>query len=603
MERPILARGRYELMSPLGQGGMACVFKALDTRLKVEKAIKIPNHMCLTNKKIRDRFETEATTMAMLHHKNIVIVHDIADELYADPNGFVSINLVYMVMEMLPGGSLQDRIEDHGLLHPQQAIEAAIAMASGLGFAHENNVVHRDVKLDNVLIGSNNELKVTDFGIAQIDGGSGMTQTGATMGTLAFMAPEQKLSSRRATSLSDLYAVGASLFVMLTNQNPSELYATDIQERAFEHLPEAAADVLRKCCHLEPAQRYQSAAELIVALEELRSAYGPIPDNATPFYVPRTEVVETPDDIAKRHRKVNTMWTTLLGIDPDELSTPMPHPKVVTPRQNNNETALDFDIFGDSDDNSTALDLLTMEEPLEQNSENQASVISPSHTIHADARDATVLPSTPNQVDPSEKQSSSGLLIAAATLLIGIGAWVGLSGQNESTDSSTAPNTSIEKPKKSIPLIVKPKDDTPSPGATPTVTTQETQIVEEPPPQKSKPTEVTKKTAPTPKPKTEAKPVAAKVVEEPKPIAEEKSTTFGDIVIVARPWATVTVDGKPAQCAKGNNRTPCPLNLSTGRHSVVLKNGVDETEKKLNINIKEGKNSNSCWNFASNSSC
>jgi serine/threonine protein kinase len=584
---------------------MACVFKALDTRLKVEKAIKIPNHMCLTNKKIRDRFETEATTMAMLHHKNIVIVHDIADELYADPNGFVSINLVYMVMEMLPGGSLQDRIEDHGLLHPQQAIEAAIAMASGLGFAHENNVVHRDVKLDNVLIGSNNELKVTDFGIAQIDGGSGMTQTGATMGTLAFMAPEQKLSSRRATSLSDLYSVGASLFVMLTNQNPSELYATDIQERAFEHLPEAAADVLRKCCHLEPAQRYQSADELIVALEELRAAYGPLPEDATPFYVPRTEVVETPDDIAKRHRKVNTMWTTLLGIDPDELSTPMPHPKVVTPRQNTNETALDFDIFGDADDNSTAMDLLTMEEPLAQSPEDQASVISPSHTIHADARDATVLPSPSDQADSSEKKSSSGLLIAAATLLLGIGAWVGLGGQNEPKDNSTVPKASIEQPKTVTPQIVKPKELPPPPEATPTVATKTEPIVPDSTPPKSTPTEVTKKPAPTPKSNTVTKttPVAAKVVEEPKPIAEEKPTTFGDIVIVARPWATVTVDGKPAQCAKGNDRTPCPLKLSTGRHSVVLKNGVDETEKKLNINIKEGKNSNSCWNFASNSSC
>lgn len=220
---------------------MACVFKAMDTRLKVEKAIKIPNHMCLTNKKICERFENEATTMAMLHHQNIVVVHDIADEMYTDPSGYASINLVYMVMEMLPGGSLQDRIDDHGPLHPQQAIDAAIAMASGLGFAHENGVVHRDVKLDNVLIGPNNELKVTDFGIAQIDGGSGMTQTGATMGTLAYMAPEQKLSSRRATAISDLYSVGASLYVMLTGKNPSELYAHDIQEIVFKDLPPETA--------------------------------------------------------------------------------------------------------------------------------------------------------------------------------------------------------------------------------------------------------------------------------------------------------------------------------------------------------------------------
>ena len=93
-----------------------------------------------------------------------------------------------------------------------------------------------------------------------------MTQTGATMGTLAFMAPEQKLSSRRATAISDLYSVGASLYLMLTNRNPSELYAHDIQERAFADLPTEVGDVLSKCCHLDPKERYQSASELVQAL-------------------------------------------------------------------------------------------------------------------------------------------------------------------------------------------------------------------------------------------------------------------------------------------------------------------------------------------------
>ena len=111
--KPTLANGRYDLLSPLGQGGMACVFKALDTRMKVESDQNTQSHVSF-KKKIRDRFETEATTMAMLHHKNIVVVHDIRDEVYEDPAGIVSIKIVYMVMEMLPGGSLQDRIDDHG---------------------------------------------------------------------------------------------------------------------------------------------------------------------------------------------------------------------------------------------------------------------------------------------------------------------------------------------------------------------------------------------------------------------------------------------------------------------------------------------------------
>ena len=97
-----------------------------------------------------------------------------------------------------------------------------------------------------------------------------MTQTGATMGTLAFMAPEQKLSSRRATALSDLYAVGASLYLMLTNRNPSELYALDIQEVGFADLPEEVGNVLGKCCHMDPKERYQSAAGVYRSIRILK---------------------------------------------------------------------------------------------------------------------------------------------------------------------------------------------------------------------------------------------------------------------------------------------------------------------------------------------
>jgi len=104
---PFLSGGRYEIIGTLGEGGMAYVFKAYDTRLKVERAIKILAPRLMMHRHIRDRFEVEASTMAQLHHKNIVTVHDIGNEQ----------NLVFMVMEMLPGGSLKDRIDDHGVLH------------------------------------------------------------------------------------------------------------------------------------------------------------------------------------------------------------------------------------------------------------------------------------------------------------------------------------------------------------------------------------------------------------------------------------------------------------------------------------------------------
>ena len=152
MNIPSLANNRYQLVGLLGEGGMACVFRAYDTRLKVDKAIKIPYNFGLSNRQFISRFETEAETMAQLHHKNIVAIHDIRDEIFRNPNERLSINIVYIVMEILPGGSLKSRIDRHGMLHPQQAITAAIAMSSGLSYAHQHNVIHRDIKLDNVLI-------------------------------------------------------------------------------------------------------------------------------------------------------------------------------------------------------------------------------------------------------------------------------------------------------------------------------------------------------------------------------------------------------------------------------------------------------------------
>ena len=165
--------GATKSLVNLEKAGWLRFFRAYDTLLKVERAIKVlPEYA--RHGQIRERFVTEASTMARLHHKNIVMVHDIK------PQGAP----VYMVMEMLKGGSLMDRVEDHGILHAQQAIDATIAMVEGLGFAHKNKVIHRDVKSHNVLLDENGIPKVTDFGIARIeDENSGKTKTGAIMGT------------------------------------------------------------------------------------------------------------------------------------------------------------------------------------------------------------------------------------------------------------------------------------------------------------------------------------------------------------------------------------------------------------------------------------
>ena len=600
--KPTLANNRYELISTLGQGGMACVFKALDTRLKVEKAIKIPNHECLTNKRIRDRFENEATTMAMLHHKNIVVVHDIRDEVYEDPGGIVSIKIVYMVMEMLPGGSLKDRIDDYGPLHPQQALDAAIQMAEGLGYAHQNNVVHRDVKLDNVLIGSDNTLKVTDFGIAQIDGGSGMTQTGATMGTLAYMAPEQKLSSRRATALSDLYSVGASLYLMLTNRNPSELYAHDIQEKGFEDLPDEVGVFLGKCCNLDPKERYQNADELIAAIKTLRPCFGDMPEDAEPFYIPSEKPDLQPEEVARRERKVTNMWTTLLGIDPDELSGTLPRPHVVQPKAAN-DTALDFGTFDSLSDTDTALDVLGLDLTGELDPAVAQETPTPGTLLQQEASTPTQFQQPASQT--SDKKSSSGLLVAGVVGLLAVGGWFVTQGNPEPEPVKKAIATTqdaklaTESVKSKAPAQTVEKK---AENSEPVVKEEPKQAVAEKPKEepkqaaKPKPKAVAKKSTP--------KPAPAKPKEEmPPEIKEAAPTTFGSIVINSIPYSEVYVKGKPAKCeGKSNNRTLCKLSLPTGWNTVVLRT-KDDTEKSLKVKVAEGNNKTKCWHFGKDDDC
>ena len=645
-----LANNRYELVSPLGQGGMACVFKAFDTRLKVEKAIKIPNHFCLTNPKIRSRFETEAETMAQLHHKNIVIVHDIRDEMYKSPNQMVAINLIYMVMEMMPGGSLKDRMDKYGL-HPQQAIDAAIAMASGLGFAHANNVVHRDVKLDNVLISADNTLKVTDFGIAQIDGGSGMTQTGATMGTLAYMAPEQKLSSRRANALSDLYAVGASFYVMLTAENPSELYAEDIQEKAFANLDSKVADFFRKACHIEPKQRFQNSEEMIAALEALRNSYGPLPADSLPFYVPKDADVPTPDDMQKQSKKVVTMWTTLLGLEPGDLGDVFTSPE-------RNDTALDIDLMSDS--GGTAYDLgLDLSSDPELVGGSVADVAPPSipphiSTMKHNAPSVQQAPSTAGQAQqqtpyveptlptPAASPSKSSMPLIAGGLLALGGAlffFMGSTPESQNTvpavtteqtkaleNNNTQPiavpaenasaqntssaqttnatntppqNTGAAKPAENKAEKVEKVEKVEKAEKVPEVAKQEKKI------EPTKPVEKTIEKAPSIE-KTVEKPAETKPVE---PVVEKSGTASatgktGIITINATPWAQILIDGGSPTCNnKSNKNTPCTVTLPVGKHSVTLIKQGKEDEKTTSMTIKEGENAAFCWNFMSNSAC
>ncbi len=281
--------GPYEILSPLGAGGMGEVWKAKDTRLDRLVAIKVlPEH--LTSKAdALARFEREAKAVAALNHPNILAIFDIG----------LHEGIVYAVMELLEGESLRQRLA-HGPLTPRKATELAIQVASGLAAAHEKGVVHRDLKPDNLWIGKDGRLKILDFGLAKqmIMFASGSdsvmptmglaaneanrTEEGRILGTLGYMSPEQ-VRGEAVDARCDIFAFGAVLFEMLTGQRAfarntaADTMACILKEDApviessNRIVPQGLQRVLQHCLEKDPAHRFQDARDLAFALESLSS--------------------------------------------------------------------------------------------------------------------------------------------------------------------------------------------------------------------------------------------------------------------------------------------------------------------------------------------
>jgi serine/threonine protein kinase len=241
---------------------MAKVYQAWDERLQVGRAIKILNGTLTRSKVIQERFLTEARTMARLHHPNIVGIHDIVD----------SADCPYIVMELVAGGSLSDWCKRHGPMPPRMACKATLATLAALDVAHESGVIHRDIKPHNILITRNGVAKVTDFGIAQIqdDSSPSLTKTGSTMGTLGYMAPEQRINAREVDPRADIYATGATLWSLLRNAQPLDLFLMPMgkAEHMRQDIPDVLADIISKACFYDIEDRYPSALAMAEALEQ-----------------------------------------------------------------------------------------------------------------------------------------------------------------------------------------------------------------------------------------------------------------------------------------------------------------------------------------------
>jgi beta-lactam-binding protein with PASTA domain/predicted Ser/Thr protein kinase len=263
--------GRYRILRKLGSGGMANVYLAEDEELGRRVAIKILNERYATDDSFNERFRREAKSAAGLSHPNIVSIYDRGE---AD-------GIPYIAMEVIEGRSLKELILTKGPLPIATAVEHAKQVLSALRFAHRNGIIHRDIKPHNILLGAEDRLKVTDFGIARA-GASQMTEVGSIMGTAQYLSPEQARGAP-VTAASDLYSVGVVLYEMLTGKTP---FTGDTPiEIAMKHLNEAPRppsehrteippeldQIVLRALAKDPTERYQTAEEFSEDLDRVEA--------------------------------------------------------------------------------------------------------------------------------------------------------------------------------------------------------------------------------------------------------------------------------------------------------------------------------------------
>lgn len=260
----------YEIHELIGRGAFGSVYAAIHRRLGREVAIKVLSAEMLRDLSARDRFASEARVLSSLHHPNIVRVH-----------GYLEDDVCALVMELLRGGRLADRLTPRRPLPCAQACAWALAALSGLEHAHRRGILHRDVKPENLLFTDHGLLKVTDFGLAKAVGAAagGFTPHAAAFGTPAYMAPEQiSRAAGRLSPATDVWALASVLFEMLAGERPFadgevgdvllKRITTDPPPlRSIEpRVPERVAAVVMCALARRPDQRYQGAGDFAWAL-------------------------------------------------------------------------------------------------------------------------------------------------------------------------------------------------------------------------------------------------------------------------------------------------------------------------------------------------
>lgn len=308
----------YRIIEQIGQGGMGIVYKAEDTRLKRTVAIKFLPWQLSANKDEQLRFKVEAQAAAALNHPHIATIHAI-EETQGSPS---QDGELFIVMEYIDGRELREVVQNNrpGELSVPEILNYAIQIAEGLQAAHEKGIVHRDIKSGNIMLTSDGNVKIMDFGLAKMHDSPALTQSGSTVGTTAYMSPEQ-VRGETTDPRTDIWAFGVVLYEMLTGRYPftgeyeqAILYSVlheppDPFDTENGEIPDFLAKIVLRCLQKQAEDRYQSMSEILVDLHQ----------QSQPKTVPADQTASSPANVQSspqkarfRHRRFLWPGTALL---------------------------------------------------------------------------------------------------------------------------------------------------------------------------------------------------------------------------------------------------------------------------------------------------
>ena len=259
----VVFANRYEIIKTLGEGGMGAVYKARDRELEREVALKVIKPELANDPQILQRFKQELILARQVTDRNIIRIFDLGE----------AGGIKFITMEYIEGQNLHQILKQRGKLEAAEAVDIMEQVAAGLAAAHREGIIHRDLKPGNIMRDANGRVVVMDFGLARTLRGDGMTQTGAMLGTIEYMSPEQAQGKELKAS-SDIFTLGLILYELLAGVTPfhhesaiaSLLMRT--QQRAIpladvdKNIPGSLSNIVAKCLEKDPANRYQSAEEL-----------------------------------------------------------------------------------------------------------------------------------------------------------------------------------------------------------------------------------------------------------------------------------------------------------------------------------------------------